>query len=85
MNFTNKSFQFDLKTLATDEEGNVYMIDNETGQYFPVFATEQEGQVVLQLSKSHTQEPQVMHEQQPEPLIVQIVGAGEPAPGGNLF
>jgi len=60
------------------------MKDNETGQYVPVSATEQGGQVVIQPSEGYTQEPQVMQEEQDQ-LVAQIVDAGEPAPGGSLF
>lgn len=62
----------------------MYIKDNETGQYVPVSATEQGGQVVIQPNESFTQEPQVMHEE-PDQLVAQIVDAGEPAPGGKLF
>lgn len=59
----------------------MYIKDNETGQYVPVSATEQGGQVVIQPSETYTQEPQVMQEEQDQ-LVAQIVDAGEPTPGG---
>lgn len=62
----------------------MYMKDNETGQYVPVSATEQGGQVVIQPSENFVQEPQVMQEDQDQ-LVAQIVDAGMPAPGGTLF
>lgn len=77
----NKLFQLDLGNLVTDDAGNMYMKDNETGQYVPVSATEQGGQVVIQPSENFTQEPQVMQEEQDQ-LVAQIVDAGEPTPGG---
>lgn len=60
------------------------MKDNETGQYVPVSATEQGGQVVIQPSENFTQEPQVIQEDQDQ-LVAQIVDAGEPTPGGKIF
>lgn len=60
------------------------MKDNETGQYVPVSATEQGGQVVIQPSENFVQEPQVMQEDQDQ-LVAQIVDAGEPAPGGMFY
>lgn len=79
----NKLLQLDLGNLVTDDAGNMYMKDNETGQYVPVSATEQGGQVVIQPSENFTQEPQVMQEEQDQ-LVAQIVDAGEPAPGGTF-
>lgn len=60
------------------------MKDNETGQYVPVSATEQGGQVVIQPSENFAQEPQVMQEETDQ-LVAQIVDAGEPAPGGMYY
>jgi len=60
------------------------MKDNETGQYVPVSATEQGGQVVIQTNENFTQEPQVMQED-PDQLVAQIVDAGEPTPGGMFY
>jgi len=57
------------------------MKDNETGQYVPVSATEQGGQVVIQPNENFTQEPPIMQDDQDQ-LVAQIVDAGEPAPGG---
>ncbi|XP_050532347.1 uncharacterized protein LOC126900559 isoform X2 [Daktulosphaira vitifoliae] len=74
--------QIDLGNLVTDEAGNMYMKDNETGQYVPVSATEQGGQVVIQPSENFAQEPQLVQEDQDQ-LVAQIVDAGEPAPGGG--
>ncbi|XP_060872505.1 uncharacterized protein LOC132946497 isoform X2 [Metopolophium dirhodum] len=74
--------QLDLGNLVTDDAGNMYMKDNETGQYVPVSATEQGGQVVIQTNENFTQEPQVMQED-PDQLVAQIVDAGEPTPGGG--
>jgi len=73
--------QLDLGNLVTDDAGNMYIKDNETGQYVPVSATEQGGQVVIQPSENYAQEPQVMQEDQDQ-LVAQIIDAGEPAPGG---
>lgn len=67
--------------MVTDDAGNMYIKDNETGQYVPVSATEQGGQVVIQPNENFAQEPQVMQEDQDQ-LVAQIVDAGEPAPGG---
>ncbi|VVC32099.1 Hypothetical protein CINCED_3A005401 [Cinara cedri] len=74
--------QLDLGNLVTDDAGNMYIKDNETGQYVPVSATEQGGQVVIQPSETYAQEPQVMQEEQDQ-LVAQIVDAGEPTPGGG--
>lgn len=68
----------------TDDAGNMYMKDNETGQYVPVSATEQGGQVVIQTNENFTQEPQVMQEDSDQ-LVAQIVDAGEPTPGGTFY
>jgi len=73
-----------LGNLVTDDAGNMYMKDNETGQYVPVSATEQGGQVVIQTNENFTQEPQVMQED-PDQLVAQIVDAGEPTPGGMSY
>jgi len=69
---------------VTDDAGNMYMKDNETGQYVPVSATEQGGQVIIQTNENFTQEPQVMQED-PDQLVAQIVDAGAPTPGGMFF
>ncbi|XP_026806564.1 uncharacterized protein LOC113549452 isoform X3 [Rhopalosiphum maidis] len=74
--------QLDLGNLVTDDAGNMYMKDNETGQYVPVSATEQGGQVVIQTNENFTQEPQVIQEESDQ-LVAQIVDAGEPTPGGG--
>jgi len=72
--------------LVTDDAGNMYIKDNETGQYVPVSATEQGGQVVIQPSESFTQQPQVViQDEQDQQLVAQIVDAGEPTPGGAYF
>lgn len=65
----------------TDDAGNMYMKDNETGQYVPVSATEQGGQVVIQTNENFVQEPQVIQEETDQ-LVAQIVDAGEPNPTG---
>lgn len=60
------------------------MKDNETGQYVPVSATEQGGQVVIQPNENFAQEPQVMQDDQDQ-MVAQIVDAGEPNPGGMFY
>lgn len=68
----------------TDDAGNMYMKDNETGQYVPVSATEQGGQVVIQTNENFVQEPQVIQEESDQ-LVAQIVDAGEPNPAGMFY
>ncbi|XP_050439895.1 uncharacterized protein LOC126845274 isoform X2 [Adelges cooleyi] len=75
--------QIDLGNLVTDDAGNMYMKDNETGQYVPVSATEQGGQVVIQPSENFSQEPPQLVQEDQDQLVAQIVDAGEPAPGGG--
>jgi len=61
------------------------MKDNETGQYVPVSATEQGGQVVIQTNENFTQEPPQVMQEDSDQLVAQIVDAGEPNPGGMLY
>lgn len=69
----------------TDDAGNMYMKDNETGQYVPVSATEQGGQVVIQTNENFTQEPTQVIQEESDQLVAQIVDAGEPTPGGMFY
>lgn len=69
----------------TDDAGNMYMKDNETGQYVPVSATEQGGQVVIQTNENFVQEPQVIQDDTDQQLVAQIVDAGEPNPTGMFY
>lgn len=71
--------------MVTDDAGNMYMKDNETGQYVPVSATEQGGQVVIQPSENFSQEPPQLVQEDQDQLVAQIVDAGEPAPGGKFL
>lgn len=63
----------------------MYIKDNETGQYVPVSATEQGGQVVIQPSENYTPQSQVVLQDDNEQLVAHIVDAGEPTPGGMFF
>jgi len=65
----------------------MYLKDNETGQYVPVSATEQGGQVVIQQSENYTPQLQqvIIQDDQNQQLVAHIVDPGTPNPTGMFF